>query len=277
MKEMKSILTYNDYRKFLRDYYQEKKKLSRSFSFRFFARKADLGSPNYFKLVMDGQRNLTHRNVRKFARGLGLGDREQLYFENLVFYNQSTDEDEKTFFKKNLDLVKSKHDEALMTHDQYEIFSLWYPAAIREALLINTFPSTPKKIAARFDHNFTPQQAREAISLLERIGLITRKKDGSLQVQQQSIGTPDLTKSDALLRFYESMIELAKKSVEGQSSKERCLSGVTVAIAKKDLPEAFRKIHQFRSELDHFFSKGKPYDAVYQLNLQLFRLDCDVK
>jgi uncharacterized protein (TIGR02147 family) len=270
-----SILTYNDYRAFLRDYYNEKKEKSASYSFRFFARKAGLRSPNYLKLVMDGERNLTHRNIRKFALGLGLGDREQLYFENLVFFTQAKDPADREFFKKNLETIRAKDDRTLLTRDQYEIFALWYPAAIREALLIPGFPTTPKKLAARFDHSFTPQQAREALDLLLRIGMIETDKTGGLRVTKQSIQTPDLTKSEALVRFYHSMIEMAQRAVEGQSSKERCLSGVTVAVRKEDLKEAFRRIHEFRNEMNAFFSKGKAYDAVYQLNLQLFRLDCD--
>ncbi len=226
---------------------------------------------------MDGKRNLTHRNVRKFAIGLGLTGKEQVYFENLVFFNQSEDPAEQEFLKKNLELAKSHDDRALLTKDQYDILANWYPLAIKELLLLNGFPPVPKKIAARFDHRFTPQQARDALTLLERLGFIeVDAKTGSTKVIKQHLATPDLAQSDAVARFHHTVIEMVKAAIDGQTSKERCLSALTVAIRRSDLPEAFRKIHEFRNEMDTFFSKGKPYDSVYQLNISLFRLDCDV-
>ncbi|HLG19815.1 MAG TPA: TIGR02147 family protein [Bdellovibrionota bacterium] len=273
---MKSIYAYTDYRAYLRDYYQEKKEQSRSYSFRYFARKANLDSPNYYKLVMDGERNLTHKNIRKFAKGLGLGERETLYFENLVYFNQAKGEDERAFFEKNLQLARAQDDRVILTRDQFEVLTSWYPLAIKEAALLKDFQTKPKWIASRFDYRFTPQQAKEAVDLLARLGLVeVHPTTGVVTVTTQSMQTPDIAKSDAAVAFHKNMIDLAKEAVDGQTSDQRCLSALTVAVRKKDLAEAFRKIHEFRNQMDEYFSKGKPYDAVYQLNLQLFRLDND--
>ncbi len=224
---------------------------------------------------MDGERNLTHHNVRNFGRGLGLGEREQLYFENLVFFNQSDDEQEKAFYRKNLENLRAQDDRTLLTKDQFEVYSTWYPLAIKELLLISGMKTLPKQIARRFDHRFTPQQAKEALNLLLRLGLIKETANGSYKVTQQSMQTPNLAKSSAIAKFHQEMVEMVKEAVDRQSAQERCLSALTVAVRKKDLPEAFRRIHRFRNEMDAFFGKGKPYDSVYQLNLQLIRLDRD--
>src|SRR5258706_11898436 len=128
---MKPIFTYDNYRSFLRDHYQEKKRQSKSYSFRYFAKKAGLDSPNYYKLVMDGQRNLTHRNIRKFSKGLGLSDRETLFFENLVLQNQSKEPEEKEFYTKNLELVRAQDERALLSHDKHLVLTQWYPLAIK--------------------------------------------------------------------------------------------------------------------------------------------------
>lgn len=272
---MDSVLHYSDYRRFLRDFYAAKKALNPSYSYRYFAKKADLQSANYFKLVMDGTRNLTHRNIRKFAKGLGLGDKEAHYFENLVLFNQAKDEEEKGFFKKNLDLIRANDDRGLLSKDQFEVLSNWYPLVIKELLLLGDFNPQPKKIAQKLDFKITPQQAKEAVELLVRLGLLRVLSDGKLESTNQNMQTPDATKSDAIASFHRQMITLARDSIDKQSGKDRCLSALTFAIRKKDLPEAFRRIHEFRNELDTYFSRGKPYDAVYQLNVQLFRLDQD--
>jgi uncharacterized protein (TIGR02147 family) len=273
---MKPIFEYGDYRTYLREYYEEKKGQSKSYSFRFFAKRAGLNSPNYYKLVMDGERNLTHRNVRKFAKGLNLGERETLFFENLVFYTQAKDPEEKAFFQGNLDLARSQDDRVLLTRDQHQVLANWYPLAIKELVLLGGFKLQPKWIAGRFDHRFTPEEAKAALELLERVGLVEiDRKAGRVRVTHQSMQTPDITRSAAAAIFHKKMLDLAKEAVDKQSSEERCFSSVTVAVRKNDLKKAFKRIHQFRNEMDTYFGNGTYYDAVYQLNLQLFRLDND--
>lgn len=271
---MKSIFKYDSYREFLSDFYRKKKKQNPLYSFRFFAKKAQLKSGNYLKLVMDGGRNLTHKTVIKFSKGLGLNEWESLYFENLVFYNQADEDSEKSFYLKNMDLARSQDSRIFLSKDQYEILSGWHTLAVRELALTSNFDPSSRKIASRLDHKITPQQAREALELLERLGLIqTDSKSGKIRITNQSLQTPDVDTSAPIAAYHKSILKLALDSIDEQKIDERCLSALTVAVRKKDLPEAFQKIHKFRNEMDSYFVKGKPYDSVYQLNIQLFRID----
>src|SRR5690606_36868144 len=83
------VFQYLDYRALLRDWYQAHNSDGRSFSFRAFARRAGLKSPNYLKLVMDGERNLTPQTAERFAKGLGLEGDGASYFIDLVAFNQA--------------------------------------------------------------------------------------------------------------------------------------------------------------------------------------------
>jgi len=73
------IFAFLDYREYLRAYYHHAKQ-HRRFSYRAFSRKAGLRSPNYLKLVIDGERNLTRDMARRFAAACGLQDEAALYF-----------------------------------------------------------------------------------------------------------------------------------------------------------------------------------------------------
>src|ERR1700721_1624232 len=77
-----SVFNYSDYREYLKDFYQLKKSKAGTYSFAVFSLRAGIKSPNYLKLVMDGERNLTPENTLAFARGLGLSEQETLYWEN---------------------------------------------------------------------------------------------------------------------------------------------------------------------------------------------------
>src|SRR5262245_41198600 len=86
------IFDYRDYRVFLADYYQRRK--PRGLPYRAFSRAAQLGAPNYLKLVIMGQRNLTPRMAARFAAACGLSGPAASYFEQLVAYNQASSPEE---------------------------------------------------------------------------------------------------------------------------------------------------------------------------------------
>ncbi|MCB0308411.1 MAG: TIGR02147 family protein [Bdellovibrionales bacterium] len=272
---MRKIHGYTNFRQFLKDFYEEKKLANPSYSYRFFAKKAGINSPNYFKLVMDGQRNLTHRNVKKFAKGLGLQEQDAHYFENLVFYNQATDDEERLFFQKNLELIRSHDERTLLGKEHYEVLSSWYPLAIKELLLFADDLPTPKWIAKKFDYRITPMQAKEALELLLKLKLITLEGKNTYKVTNQSLQTPDTIVSQAATHFHKAVLDLAKSALDEQRPNERCFSSLTLALNKKDLVKASQRIHAFRNEMDTYFSKRTPFDSVYQLSLQFFRLDFD--
>jgi hypothetical protein len=83
------VFAYLDYRAFLRDYYRARKAAGRGFSYRSFSRRAELKSPNYLKLVMDGDRNLSADMAKRFATACGLRGDAQRYFIDLVAFGQA--------------------------------------------------------------------------------------------------------------------------------------------------------------------------------------------
>ena len=86
---MLEIYDYSDYRQFLKDYYESHKAVNPNFSFRYLAQKAGINSSGYYKLVIDGKRNLTRATILKTCAALKLDDREAEYFENLVLFNHA--------------------------------------------------------------------------------------------------------------------------------------------------------------------------------------------
>ena len=75
------IFDYLDYRAFLKDMFCFRKWKDKHFSYRYFAGKSGFASPNYLKLVIDGDRNLTNGSIAKIAKGFKLKKQEREYFE----------------------------------------------------------------------------------------------------------------------------------------------------------------------------------------------------
>jgi len=104
-KEIK-VFDYTDYRKYLLDYYNFRKKTDKIFSYRFFAQKAKFNSSGLYKEIVDGKRSLTRTLIAKFSTALKHGKREAEYFENMVLFNEAKSTEEKKLLYDNLKKIK---------------------------------------------------------------------------------------------------------------------------------------------------------------------------
>jgi uncharacterized protein (TIGR02147 family) len=105
---VKSVFSYTDFRRFLADHYSHRKRARAGFSFRAFTKEAKVRSPNYLKLVIDGERALTTPFLFRFARAAGLDHLETQYFESLVHFNQASDKLEKDYYRQRLAELKAR-------------------------------------------------------------------------------------------------------------------------------------------------------------------------
>ena len=76
---MKPITEYQDYREYMRDFYEERKRSS-FFSWREFSKLAGFTSPNFMQLVCEGKSRLSKTGVEKVADAMGLEGADRDYF-----------------------------------------------------------------------------------------------------------------------------------------------------------------------------------------------------
>lgn len=269
---MANVFKYLDYRKFLRDYYSAKKEENRPFSFRSFARDAGFTSPNYMKLIMDGERNLSEAGVRKFIKGLKLRKIEAEFFENLVYLNQAKTDEERNFYYQKLAAYKKYQEVKTVEHEQFEYFSKWYFVAVRELAHLKDFRADPKWIVAKLDKKISQKEAAEAIDLLLKLGLLVKAEDGTIKPSEINISTETEVRSLAVANYHREMITKAAQSIEAAHHDERDISSLTVSVSKESFEKAKKMIQEFRRKLLITLAEDKNPDAVYQVNFQLFNL-----
>ena len=105
------LSTYSDYRLYLKDYYEFKRATEgvvRPYSYSNFSAAADIKSPNYLKLIIEGKRNLSERMMDKFAKALRLTRQESEEFRRLVRYSQATDPLERNRYLRELSEFRAK-------------------------------------------------------------------------------------------------------------------------------------------------------------------------
>ena len=185
---MPDIFTYVDYRKFLADRVRELKVKNPNFSHRYVSKKVGYGSAGFFGDVVAGRKNLTGRLLIKLAGILDLRKDEEEYFINLALYNQSQTVDEKNrYYEKLMDVTRI--DVKILETGQFEYFSHWYNAAIRELLAFYPFTGDYKALGKKLDPSISPAQSRKAIQLMMDAGMLTQAADGSFRPTEALVST----------------------------------------------------------------------------------------
>lgn len=269
--ERPSIYGYLNYRIYLADMFRYRKTGSPYFSYRFFSGKAGFASPNFLKLVTDGQRNLTSASIAKIAKGFGLKKMEREYFEQLVFMNQADSHEEKNHYFKRMTAVAGAKRIGAIHKDQYDYFSKWYYPAIREMTLFDP-DLTAEGIAARLTPKISRRDAQSALHLLEKLQLIQKDKQGRWRQVRNNITTGPEVQSLMVANFHREMMRLAEQAIEHVDPAQRDISALTLSIPQGSLPELKARIALFRKELMASASTEEAPNAVVQVNIQLFPL-----
>jgi len=265
------VLQYTNYRVYLRDYYEFKKKTTAAFSLRFFAEKAGLSSHAHLKLAIDGKRNITKNTATKLIHGLGLENQRAAYFESLVFFNQATtDEDKKVYYAQ---LVKASPRSKLHKMDkaQLRIFKEWHHSAILEMVGLKDFRPIPDQISKRLRGLITPAQVTESLKLLLELGLLVKTANGYRQ-SNPMITTDDEVQDVVVKMYHNQMLALSGKMLNDLPGTERDVSALTFGIKRSDFVNLKKHLQLMRKELLDFSAKVGEAEDVVQVNIQLFPL-----
>jgi uncharacterized protein (TIGR02147 family) len=267
-----SVFDYLDYREFLRGAYRDLKQRQRGFSYRWFARRAGMSSPNFLKLVIDGQRNLTPQSAEKFAHALGLSSNETAFFRELVGFNQAATAAEKNRYFERIGSYRRHRAVRALERQAFEYLSRWYYPAVRELVSCQGFREDSEWIAANLIPPITPAEARRALDVLLHLGLLERGEDGALQQGEPLLSTGPEVRSLAVGNFHRQMMERASRAIDEVSPEHRDISGVTVSLSARGFQMLKEKIIALRAEFLELSAQEKHATRVIQFNFQVFPL-----
>lgn len=264
------MFRYLDYRSFLADFYAAKKK--RGFSFRAFSRAAGLGAPNYLKLVIDGQRNLTREMAERFAEACGLQNDAADYFEHLVEFNQAQTQDKRNAAYERLTGFQRYRKAQRIEVAQAAYHSTWYLPAIRELTVSPAFREDSQWIAQALVPPIKPQEAKAALETLLDLGLLHRDPHGRLRQASAVVSTGPQTQGMHIRNYHAQMLERAREAMELVPAAERDITSLTFCLPPDGVAKLKARLADFRRELIELAESQGDRGQVVQLNLQLFPL-----
>lgn len=269
---MRSLFEYLDYRKFLADYYAFKKKANRTFSYRVFNVKAGISSPVFLKLVIDGKRNLGLSSIEKFIIALGLNKREGLYFKKLVLFDQTETPEEKQELYRALRSMRGTVSEKSLTSTQYDYFSNWYNAVIREIVTLYNFKDDFQLLAKTVRPEITCNEAKASVELLLKLKLLKKTSIGTYEQVNTAIVAEGDIGLIAIRHFNRCMLLNALKAIDEVEIGNRHISGLTMGISKQMHLIIRNEIETFKERIVKLVNQDRKSIGVYQLNVQFFPL-----
>ena len=271
---MRPIVEYSDFRQYMRDYYEERKRCS-VFSWREFSKLAGFTSSSYMKVVCDGKSKLSRVGVERTGQAMGLVGFEMEYFRAMVEFGQSETESKKKAAYENMLAIAKAHKVRVMEGDLFEFYDSWHNPVVRE--LAPLMPgATPGDMGKMCCPEVTAADVQKSLSFLTRAGLLKKAgNDAFVQAEASIVGTPDATRL-ALRGMHGQMSRLATSAVE-LPVDERHFSGITMGLSRRSYERIASLIDEFRRQVIAVAAEDKDIDQVYRLNMQLFPLSRKVK
>lgn len=265
-----NLFEYGDFRRFLRDCYTQRKKVDPTYSYKRLADAAGLGSPNYPKLVIDGERSLTVSNIHRFAQALRLTPSETSYFETLVHLNQSETSLEKSFYQARLaDLKKRAAPSSMLIRNSSSTALLQSPVAMAVVVAVHELSEEDAIRRVQQKTGIKKDTIALVIEILLKENLL-RVIDGRYELTERYIQFQDRqSKSSNQKKYIRAQLEESLKALETRYARDAKFYCNTFTIAEGSLPNLQEKIGKLVDELMEETNNESP-DRVMQLNVQLF-------
>jgi uncharacterized protein (TIGR02147 family) len=265
---LEDIYSYYDYRKYLNDFYKEKKSKDAFFSFRYISRRVGIDHGLLIK-IFQGERHIGSKSISRFSDLLKLSPRQTEYFGLLVLYGKAkTDDEIRHYFEKIL--AFSEVQSHKVESDKYEFYQKWYYTAVREIINILPFSGDYTGLSSMVEPPITPAEARKAVALLERLGFIRRNAEGFYEQTAPFITTGEGWKSTAIRSFQKECLHLAERALDEIPKDTRDISTVTLTLDDNGFEMVRERIVAFQKELIGIAGACEKVNRVYQVDLQVF-------
>jgi len=273
-----SLSEYMDYRLYLADFYLAKKSLTRlsvrPYSYAIFSAAADIKSPNYLKMIIEGKRNLSPDMVGKFAKACALNKAQSDELKLLVLFNQAEDPADRNYALKQLSeyRVEQKLKLGQLDRKVFEKVPNWigwiiYAMVDQDGV---SFESAQLKDLLR--GKASEVEINEALENLLKSGELVKDADGKI-AKGKPTEAPEEIPSALVRKLQMQLMYLGLESLYQDGANEREFGSLTLSLTAKEFEDIKFKLRQLRKALhkDNSIARmtGKG-ERVYQLNLQLF-------
>lgn len=276
---MPHVFRYSDYRAYLKDWFNEKKKKNPAFSLRSFSKRGHGVPHSTFWMVMRGERNLTASSLKQFVSVLQLEGQAALYFELLVLFNQARKWE---FKQRHLQRIVEMHQtldpanfRKLTNKTELSLYSTWYTIPILVMVELEDFKSDPVWIGKKLGGKVSVAEVRSAIDELLVARFLTLN-DGRLSklhvhTDMDESMQEHMTEEQLPPTYF---AEMSRRAADASRLPRSLATGSagTVMARKQDIPWVRQKLHEAITEICSLLDKHPGPKEVFQVSATFFPL-----
>lgn len=266
---LEHLFDYDDFRKFLQDYFEEQKKMRAVFSHRFFAAKAGFSSSSYCLNVIRGRFNLTPKSIEKIAKAMDFEPLQKAYFEALVQYNQAQQVDERENAWEQILQIRKQIEFTHVTTREQAYFSKWYYPVVRELAASSDWNGDYRVLARSIAPQITTDEARDAVKNLLEWGLLRKLDDDRFEETSQMLDATEIPPM-ALRQIRREYIQHAIGAVESMPKNERFAAFTTLAMSENSYNYAVEVMEEARKKIIARASNDLNVERVYEMMFVAF-------
>lgn len=278
--EAPNLSDYLDYRKFLADLYSYRREITkkdiRQYNYAMFSAAADIKSPNYLKMIIEGRRNLSEDMVYRFAKASGLNKDQAEEFRLMVLFGQATDQAQRNMYLKELNeyRVSSKLRTGEIDQKAFDKIPSWVTWVIFSMIDQDNVKFEPNRLRELLRGKASFDEIDEALRGLITSGeVVQRPENGELERARNLMESAEDVPVALVRKLQAELMYLGLESLFRDAPTEREFGTLTLALTKPEFEELRFQLRKIRKEaqkniaVKRASSKG---ERVYQMNLQLF-------
>lgn len=267
------VLNYNDFRHYLRDYYDYTKSLNPNFSYQNFAVRAGFTAKSYMANILAGRKDLSLTGIQRISKGLGFKPQESEYFEALVLYNQSKELEAKFRLFQRLQRLSAHRPQDILTPQEHALYSDWLRVVLLELSEITSIQmNKAKELGARIFPPQTETNVQKSLKWLLEYNFLS-DTHGQLRKTRRSYQGDCSRLQPQVRAFQQQMAKIAEQNMGHFKPEEQFASTLTFSVAQEDLACLISEIQRMRNEFSSLLHNRTNPKRVYHLNIQLFPLD----
>ena len=269
---MKPVTEYMDYRRYIRDYYAERKAVG--FSWNAFAASAGLSSPVFLQYVCEGRKNLSEKTAARVAKAMGLVGYDVEFFGLLVAYGNAKDEPAKKKALERISAFAETHKVRVTGADEYEFFKSWKNSVVRE--IAPALPgATHKQLSIASRRRIPTAEIAKILDFLLQSGYLEIDENGCYHQVNRSLkmsGEQNTIRKSVARDLQRQMTELALDALENETAENRNMTGLTLGITRDKYAQIVAELAECRRRIVAIAASDDSTEEVYRLNMQLFPL-----
>ena len=267
---MKPITEYQNYREYMRDFYEERKRSS-LFSWREFSKLAGFASPNFMQLVCEGKSRLSKTGVGKVADAMGLAGADRDYFFAMERFGDARSDSMKLQAFNEMQKIAKENRLRVVDAEAFKYFESWVNPVLRE--LAPIMPGAkPLELAHQCIPVVSAAEVRHSLDFMCHAEFLKKVgEDTYVQTEKVVTGSSEAIPL-ALRSMNRQMSKFATEAIDEVPPEKRHITGVTFGISEETYQWLVQKLETLRQQVVAMAAKEKEYDKVYRLNLQLFPL-----